>query len=540
MAGGGRRSKASAAFTSFSVKKKGTGALQPASASASAPLSRAVAAHKRSSLSKTLRGGREEGDGAGGEDAYAIGMQRSSSVRVPTVAERKRRHGDDSDEGQGGKRPRSASAAAAGVAQGDAVTGQAAGRLPLRQIGGRGYVDAPFSAPPLDLSVKTVMRLSSQQPLGWFLGRTARADAAATAAEAAGRPPPPATTATATEAALARALRVHVYPEEEAADGPVARACTAALLKTPAQRSDADEEWLRLLQTRWARWRAALRSLYHRLRDGGPCGSFYVRCSVFTALFHAGADGRPRAVLSRSTPALRRLLAAAGVEFVAPNATEEMRRQDERRAATSEDRTALADLEAMERVEPGSTRVLARFDGDGTAASALVVAGRGNVHRLYDALLNMRFAATEPVPALLSREPFAHATALSLAVTRCSRAARTLPSGARELAHTVEVAGPLLPGCVAEILLLAERALDGAPFRASFESDPSSCGLNTVAEAAGHVSASEAAGRPPLASSAVLAPVFAAPTERDLRRGVPAVARLCHSDGEYFVALWKG
>ncbi|KAJ7971360.1 Protein downstream neighbor of Son [Quillaja saponaria] len=250
---------------------------------------------------------------------------------------------------------------------------------------------------------------------------------------------------------------------------------------------------MEFLRKRQAAWEESFRNLYYMLRNN-VCGIFYVRTAQFVVMF-TGGDGTGRskcscsAYISQSTRGLRSLLREHDVCFSMPLCHSKVEQ------VTTED---LVELSEIEKHNLGQTRRLSSFPNvDNSPESLLVFSGNKGVHGLYDFLLNYRSFSTSlagvDVPVLCSPVPF-HNAALSSPEINCMEMKRVehfaAPSNAPirkdgesgGLCSSIEIKDAFLPPWII-CGICAIMGSEGRSFEASFLSEPTSIGLNVALEA---------------------------------------------------------
>ncbi|KAL2953863.1 hypothetical protein AAZX31_19G189600 [Glycine max] len=235
--------------------------------------------------------------------------------------------------------------------------------------------------------------------------------------------------------------------------------------------SDGELEFLRKRQVAWEE---SFRDLYYMLRKN-ICGLFYVSTAQFVVMFTGGdISGKSKcscnAYISQSTQGLRSLL------------------------------------------REHTRRLRSLSDVDNSPESLLVFSGNNNVHALYDFLLNYRFLLTSlssvDVPVLCSPVPFQN-SALSSPDIKCveTRRAEDIAAssngsiwkdvesaqGSSDSLCTIEIKDALLPPWII-CGICALMASEGRSFVASFVTEPSSIGLNVALKSTCEKSESKAAG----------------------------------------------
>ncbi|XP_057431794.1 uncharacterized protein LOC130724549 isoform X2 [Lotus japonicus] len=250
---------------------------------------------------------------------------------------------------------------------------------------------------------------------------------------------------------------------------------------------------LEFLRKRQVAWEESFRDLYYMLRNN-ICGLFYVCTSQFVVMFTGGDSSRRskcsiNAYISRSTMGLRSLLKEHDLCFYMPLCHSKVEL-----VATE----SLAELLEIEKQNLGQTRRSRSFsDIDNSPESLLVFSGNNNVHGLYDLLLNYRILWTSlsgvDVPVLCSPVPFQN-SALSSPDIKCMETRRaehfaascnksiwkdgeSAPRSPDGLCYSIEIKDALLPPWII-CSICALMSSEGRSFEASFLTEPRSVGLN--------------------------------------------------------------
>ncbi|XP_017244417.1 uncharacterized protein LOC108216227 [Daucus carota subsp. sativus] len=250
------------------------------------------------------------------------------------------------------------------------------------------------------------------------------------------------------------------------------------------------------LSKRQSAWEDSFRSLYYMLRKNA-CNIFYVCTAQFVVMFTSAnilKEGKVtcNAYISQSTRNLRSLLKEHDVCFSMPLSHSKVEQ------ATAED---LAELSEIERHNLGQTRRLGSLsDEDNSPQSLLAFRGNGNVHGLYDFLLNYRSImismTSVDVPVLYAPLPFENAS-ISAPEIRCKEVRRAdhvaVPSekkmpgelnqgAASGFCYSIEIKDSYLPpwiiSSICDILDSEENS-----YESSFSTQPTSTGLNVGLEA---------------------------------------------------------
>ncbi|KAI4348844.1 hypothetical protein L6164_009514 [Bauhinia variegata] len=259
--------------------------------------------------------------------------------------------------------------------------------------------------------------------------------------------------------------------------------------------SSSSEGEMEFLRKRQVDWEESFRNLYYMLRNN-VCGIFYVCTSQFVVMFTGGdGSGRSRskcsckAYISQSTRGLRSLLREHDISFSMPLCHSKVEQ------VTTED---LLELSEIEKRNLGQTRRLSSFsDVDNSPESLLVFSDKKNVHGLYDLLLNYRSFLTSlsgmDVPVLCSPLPFQNA-ALSSPDIKCMEMKRvehiaasndgsmgkdseSAEGSSNGLCCSIEIKDAFLPTWIISHMC-AFMASEGRSFEASFVTEPTSIGLN--------------------------------------------------------------
>lgn len=349
-----------------------------------------------------------------------------------------------------------------------------------------------FSVPgkksPLDLTMKTTMRIVSSSSVNWFhrvincgtlyhnnllLGTCAGASQDQDVTYSSGP--------SSNSGFSLRALHSWVYPQSPL---PASVISALSLAEGGGQ--------MNFLSNRRETWEDSFRSLYYMLRKK-ICNIFYVCTTQFVVMFTASDSPKSakrtcHGYISQSTRGLRSLLREHDVcysmplchfkvEEIAPDDLIELSERDKHNSGQDQHLIAVSDL-------------------DNTPQSLLMFAGNQNVHGLYDFLLNHRSflisLIDEDVPILYSPVAFENA-ALTAPEVRCKEVRRAdhmhFQSQESNIAsednrgsspgicYSVEIKGAYLPPWAISSICDVLRA-NGTSFEASFTTQPTSVGLN--------------------------------------------------------------
>ncbi|XP_073046098.1 uncharacterized protein [Primulina eburnea] len=242
------------------------------------------------------------------------------------------------------------------------------------------------------------------------------------------------------------------------------------------------------LSNRQQAWEDSFRCLYYMLRKK-MCKIFYVCTEQFVVMFTGLCSPKETkcsclAYVSQSTTNLRSLLKEHGASFTMPLCNSKLEE------AAAED---LVELSEIEKYNLGQARAMETMTGiDNSPQSLLMFTGNKSVHALYDFLLNYRFFLTSltggDVPTLYSPVAFENA-ALSAPEVRCRqlRKADFISLQQKEsdmnsdslsgICYSIDITDVYLPPWVICGICNAIRS-NGVDFQASFVTESTSIGLN--------------------------------------------------------------
>ncbi|RID47107.1 hypothetical protein BRARA_I03731 [Brassica rapa] len=322
---------------------------------------------------------------------------------------------------------------------------------------------------PLDLSMKTYVRLVSSSPLNW-LHRSIMSSTyngmpqlnslscnVVNQDNSSGSG-----SAVVSQVLNSMSLHSWIYPQST-----LPPCIISALLTSGPDRGEDD-----FLQKRQLAWEDAFRSLYFMFRKN-LCKIFYVCTSQFVAMFtgsckSGGVKRTCNAYITQSTRRLRAMLKDLDICYSMPL------------CKTKIDETTVEDLAELSKIENhnlGQARRLRSVSNiDNTPESFLAFEGNESVHGVYDLLLNYRsslgFLLTADVPVLYSPVPFQNA-ALSSPEIKCTEMVKTDDTSC----CMVEVKGEYLPPWIISNIC-ANVGANGQNFEASFVTEPTSVSLN--------------------------------------------------------------
>ncbi|XP_031129127.1 protein downstream neighbor of Son [Ipomoea triloba] len=373
---------------------------------------------------------------------------------------------------------------------------------PSKNIDGHGAKNlcsefhVPCKKTPLDLTLKTTMRIVSSTSVNWFHRLVSCGSINSLSQYApsvcSSRNMTSSEVNSTNQVLNPLVLHSWVYPQS-----PLPPSVISALTLSASQEGQMD-----FLSKRQQAWEDSFRSLYYMLRKN-KCNIFYVCTAQFVVMFTGAGSLKENkcvcnAFISQSTRGLRSLLKEHDVCFSMPlcdSKVEEVSKED------------LFELSEIEKQNLGKTTrpdTLAYVDN--SPQSLLAFMGNENVHGLYDFLLNYRYFLTSltgmDVPMLYSPLPFENA-ALSAPEVRCKEVRRIdhmpLPSkessgsGESNMGHSqgicysIEIKDRYLPPWIISNTCYAVCSR-GTSFEASFVTEPTSIGLNIGSNVGGESS----------------------------------------------------
>ncbi|KAF5734002.1 protein downstream neighbor of Son [Tripterygium wilfordii] len=349
----------------------------------------------------------------------------------------------------------------------------------------------PGQKSPLDLTLKTKMRVISSSSVNWIhrslLCSTYNGMPQFTSHSGfSGRPNTSSNSGHVSKSPFTNSKALHswIYPQSNLPPSLIS-------VLTSSSVGEAETYFLRQRQLAWEE---SFRSLYYMLRKS-ICKMFYVCTSHFVVMFTVD-DGLGRtkrscnAYISQSTRGLRSLLRQHDVSFSMPLCYSKVEQ------ATTEDLVELSEIEKHNLGQTRRPRSLA--DVDNTPESLLAFGGNEKVHGLYDFLLNYRsfltFLAGADVPVLYSPMPFQNAS-ISAPEIRCMEIKRSehiaaIPrgnnvnvteskEGSTGFTSSIEIKDAYLtPWIISRICAI--MGSEGGKFEANFVTERTSTGLNVA------------------------------------------------------------
>ncbi|KAM3397736.1 protein downstream neighbor of Son [Capsicum galapagoense] len=354
----------------------------------------------------------------------------------------------------------------------------------------------PCKMTPLDLTMKTNIRVLSSSSINWF-HRLINCDTSSVVARSSvkcfkrQKMTSLSEVNSVSQAINPVSLHSWMYPQS-----PIPPSVISALTLSASVGGQLD-----FLSERQLTWQDSFRSLYYMLRKN-VCSIFYVCTAQFVIMFTSSCSEENKCVcnayISQSTRGLRSLLKEHDVSYSMPLCHSKLEE-----LSTEE----LVELSEIEKQNLGQTRRRsAMSDVDNRPDSLLAFTGNKNVHSLYDFILNYRYFLTSltgvDVPVLYSPVPFENA-ALTAPEVRCKEVRRVdqvafqgmESNGACEpnqqpssgMCYSVEIKGRYLAPWVTSAICDAFSS-NSTSFEASFITEPTSVNLNTSLDITGNCS----------------------------------------------------
>lgn len=316
---------------------------------------------------------------------------------------------------------------------------------------------------PLDLSIKTYVRLVSSSPLNWLhrsiMSSTYNGMPQLNEDNSSG-------SGSDVVCQVLNSMSLHswVYPQSTLPSSMI-----SAYINSGPGRGEGD-----FLQQRQLAWEDAFRSLYFKFRKNF-CKIFYVCTSQFVVLFTGscepgGVKRSCKAYITQSTRRLRAMLKDLDICYTMPLCKTKMEE------TTVEDLAELSEIENHNLGQMQTRRLRSASNIDNTPESFLAFEGNESVHGLYDLLLNYRsslsFLLTADVPVLYSPVPFQNA-AMSSPKIDC----KEMVTAESTSCYIVETKGECIPPWIISNIC-AHVIANGQNFEASFVTEPTSVSLN--------------------------------------------------------------
>ncbi|KAJ4904666.1 Uncharacterized protein Rs2_18617 [Raphanus sativus] len=331
----------------------------------------------------------------------------------------------------------------------------------------RGIFVPEFHVPgreiPLDLSVKTYVRLVSSSPLNW-LHRSIMSSTYNGMPQLNQDNSSVSGSDVVNQVLNSMSLHSWVYPQSTLPPSMI-----SAYIKSGPGRGEGD-----FLQQRQLAWEDAFRSLYFNFRKN-VCKIFYVCTSQFVVMFTGSCESGSvkrscNAYITQSTRRLRAMLKDLDICYSMPLCKIKM---DE---TSVEDLAELSEIENHNLGQMQTRRLRSVSNIDNTPESFLAFDGNESVHGLYDLLLNYRsslsFLLTADVPVLYSPVPFLNA-AISSPKIDC----KEMVTAECTSCYIVETKGECIPPWIISNIC-AHVVANGQNFEASFVTEPTSVSLN--------------------------------------------------------------
>ncbi|XP_073284129.1 uncharacterized protein [Primulina huaijiensis] len=338
---------------------------------------------------------------------------------------------------------------------------------------------------PLDLTLKTTMRVLSTSSVNWFHRLTNCGTSNGLSQFTSVGCPSESTGCTSVPTSNCQSRNPRNFHSWVHPQSVLPRSVIAALTSAAGGQMD-------FLRNRQQAWEDSFRCLYYMLRKK-MCKIFYVCTEQFVVMFTGLCSPKETmcsclAYVSQSTTNLRSLLKEHGASFSMPLCHSKLEE------AAAED---LVELSEIEKYNLGQARAMETMTGiDNSPQSLLMFTGNKSVHALYDFLLNYRFFLTSltggDVPTLYSPVAFENA-ALSAPEVRCRQLRKadfislqqkesdmnTAPysDSLSGICYSIDITDVYLPPWVICGICNAIRS-NGVDFQASFVTESTSIGLN--------------------------------------------------------------
>ncbi|GAB2263911.1 hypothetical protein Droror1_Dr00026045 [Drosera rotundifolia] len=344
---------------------------------------------------------------------------------------------------------------------------------------------------PLDLTLKTAMRIVSSSPVSWFhrllMSSTYSGMAALPTKFSNDHDTSGVSNPLLAVVDYRDKLSSWIYPQTSLPSSVI------AFLSSAKGGAGTD-----FLSKRHQDWEESFQNLYYKLRQSA-CDIFYVCTSQFVVMFTViGAGGKTKrkcnAYISQSTRSLRSLLKEQDVCFSMPLCLSEVEQ------TSREDLVELSEIEKKNLGQAKWQNIMAAVDN--SPQSLLAFEGNHHTHGLYDFLLNYKFflpaLAVVDVPVLCAPLPFRNA-ALSVPEVTCKEIKSidylaskfdgpklkddtTNIDSSTGVCYIIEIKDPFItPWAMASIC--AAIGSEDSSFEASFTVEPNSLGLNVALDA---------------------------------------------------------
>lgn len=344
----------------------------------------------------------------------------------------------------------------------------------------------PCKMTPLDLTMKTNIRIVSSSSINWFhrlINCGTNNVVARSSVKCSTRQKMTCLSAATSVSQAIDPMSLHswMYPQS-----PLPPSVISALTLSASAGGQLD-----FLSERQLAWQDSFRSLYYMLRKN-VCSIFYVCTAQFVIMFTSFCSEENKCVcnayISQSTRGLRSLLKEHDVSYSMPLCHSKLEELG------TEELVELSEIEKQNLCQ--TRRRSAMSDVDNRPDSLLAFTGNKNVHSLYDFILNYRYFLTSltgvDVPVLYSPVLFDNA-ALTAPEVRCKEVRRIdqaafqgtesnlacepnqQPSSG--MCYSVEIKGQYLAPWVTSAICDAFSS-NSTGFEASFITEPASVNLN--------------------------------------------------------------
>ncbi|KAF9934061.1 hypothetical protein BGZ65_003922 [Modicella reniformis] len=259
------------------------------------------------------------------------------------------------------------------------------------------------------------------------------------------------------------------------------------LLKSTGNMSTSEKNSISDLFSKSSEWKQAFRALYQACRNGA-CPYFYYMGTAWTVLFQHGSislSGEPEAILTNSTPGLRKVLEDEDIKFESlPNVTGKTtihNLSSKHDLDNLEENLEDNDFEPKQRPNPLKTPLLPSENQN--LSDALLFKGPLDVHGLFSYLLNMKTSYEDGFlyqsPSLIANVPFLHAALKRAQIIKCRVVSKPIEGTDRmQREFRIDIDGTLLPTSVKELCSVFADQQQATGYSCTATSDARSFGLN--------------------------------------------------------------
>jgi hypothetical protein len=309
--------------------------------------------------------------------------------------------------------------------------------------------------PPLDFSLKKLIRFSSPNSFDWCFSISSKDESVGLSGFVRGAAAGSTAHSTPVGQLFHSTILQYEHPSSSFTNSdPV---LTTILAAQQGSLNPAEQACKLILAERWRQWEISFRSLYLRFRNQ-QVNHFYFDTAVVSILFLATSVHSDSlcAYIARAGRSFREILRKHDIGFTLEKHAAHPRPFDETASAHAVRAAALDEASAL-----------------------LIVQGRNPVHALIDVLLNNLKQHSDDVPVLRSTEAFVHASLKPLTVTGTKSQTVTGSNGESQELFCIDIAGTILPTTFIRLCLLF-RASQGGNFTARFKNDDRSSSFHFI------------------------------------------------------------